>query len=109
MSSVVEVNDESFEQEVVQHSGLVLADFAAEWCNPCKRLAPIIHELAEEYAGKVKVCHVDVDSARQAAAKFGIMSVPTIILLKGGEENNRMTGLVPKQTLTDLLDSALAE
>jgi len=108
MASVVKVTDENFEQEVNQHSGVVLVDFSAEWCNPCKRLEPIIHELAEEYAEKVKVCHIDVDNARQAAGQFGIMSVPTIIVIKGGEEVDRTTGLVPKQTLTDLLDAALA-
>jgi len=99
MSKIVEINSDNFEQEVLKDPGLVLVDFAAEWCGPCKRLAPILHELAESYAGKAKVAHLDVDNAPDIAAQFGVMSVPTVLLFKKGQKISESVGLVPKESL----------
>lgn len=107
MAKAIEINDSNFDQEVSEYSGVVLLDFSAEWCGPCKRLAPTINELATEYEGKARIAHLDVDNARQTASKFGIMSVPTIIIFKNGDEVGRSIGLVPKQNLVDQLDAAL--
>ncbi len=99
MANVIEITSSNFEQEVLQDKGLVIVDFAAEWCGPCKRLSPIIHELAESYAGKAKVGHLDVDNAPDIAAQFGVMSVPTVLLFKGGQKVSETIGLVPKESL----------
>lgn len=108
MGSVVELDDNNFEAEVTQSKGVVLVDFGAEWCGPCQRLAPIIEEIATEYAGKAKVARVEIDNARKSATAFAIMSVPTVIVFKDGKEISRNVGLIPKQNLASLLDSALA-
>ena len=105
MSKIIEVTDQNFEEVVVKSDKPVLVDFAAEWCGPCKRLAPIIEELSEEYDGKVVVCHVDVDSAQETARKFQVMSVPTVMLFKNGEPVAQQIGLVPKGTLAEMMDS----
>lgn len=107
MSKVVDVNDNNFDSEVLKSNGPVLVDFAAEWCGPCKRLAPIIDELAGEFAGKVKVARLDVDESREAASKYNIMSVPTMIFFKGGKPVDQVIGLVPKKSLEDKLKSLL--
>ena len=99
MANVIEINSANFEQEVLQDKGLVLVDFAAEWCGPCKRLAPVIDELAKAYEGKAKVGHLDVDNAPDIAAQFGVMSVPTVLLFKGGKKIAETIGLVPKESL----------
>jgi thioredoxin len=105
MSKIIEVTDQNFEEVVVNSDKPVLVDFAAEWCGPCKRLAPIIEELADEYDGKVVVCHVDVDNAQDAARKFQVMSIPTVMLFKNGEPVQQQIGLVPKGTLAEMIDS----
>ncbi len=108
MGSVFELDDNNFELEVTQAKGVVLVDFAAEWCGPCQRLAPIVAEIAKDYAGKAKIARMDIDNARKTATTFGIMSVPTLIIFKDGKEISRNVGLIPKQNLASLLDSALA-
>ena len=107
MSKVVDLTDDNFDAEVLKSGSPVLVDFAAEWCGPCKRLAPIIDELAGEYAGKVKVARVDVDESRESASKYNIMSVPTMIFFKGGKPVDQVIGLVPKKSLEDKLKSLL--
>ena len=107
MENVLEINNANFEQEVLKDKGLVVVDFAAEWCGPCKRLAPVIAELAAAYTGKIKVCHVDVDNAPDIAAQFGIMSVPTILLFKGGKKVSESVGVVGKQKLEELIKANL--
>lgn len=107
MSSVIEVNDQNFETEVMQSEQPVLVDFSATWCGPCKKLDPIIHELAGEYDGKVKVVHVDVDGARSSATKFGVLSVPTILLVKDGQVKEQVIGLLSKSALEDKLNKVL--
>lgn len=107
MSDILHLTDENFETEVTQSEIPVLVDFSATWCGPCKKLEPIVAELATEYAGKVKVTHVDVDQARQAAMKYGVMSVPTVLYIKGGEVKDKQIGLVPKDKMVEKINALL--
>jgi thioredoxin 1 len=107
MSKVVEADDNSFESEVLQADGLVLVDFSAAWCAPCKKLEPIVHDLAGEYDGRMKVVHVDVDQAQSVAARFGVMSVPTLLLMREGVVKDQMIGLASKQALADRIDKVI--
>lgn len=107
--AIIEVNDNNFEQEITEYSGVALVDFAAEWCGPCQRMKPSIEELGTEYAGKAKVAHVDIDKSRSIAAKYGIMSIPCVIVFKNGKEVERSIGLVPKATLAGLIGTALED
>ena len=84
MSQVFEADDASFEAEVMASERPVLVDFSATWCGPCKKLEPIIHEIAGDYEGRLKVVKVDIDKARNTASKFGVMSVPTVLLIQSG-------------------------
>ena len=92
---VVHLSDASFDQEI--QSGFALIDFWAEWCGPCKALAPAIDEIAEIYEGKVKVCKVDVDSNQETAARFGIRGIPTVLLFKDGKQVDMLTGNDPQR------------
>ena len=107
MSQVLDVDDASFEAEVTQAKMPVLADFTAAWCGPCKKLAPLVEEIAGEYDGRLKVVKVDVDKARTVAAKFAVMSVPTLILFDGGKVKDQVTGLVPKRAIVDRVEKVL--
>lgn len=104
MSNVPEVDDTSFGKEVVQSKSPVMVDFFATWCGPCKFLSPVVEEIAKDYNGKLKVVKVDVDRAGESAMKFGIMSVPTVVLIKDGKEIGRSVGAVPKQSLVKELE-----
>ncbi|MCG3181685.1 MAG: Thioredoxin 1 [Phycisphaerae bacterium] len=104
---VVTFTDDNFEQEVMGSEAPVLVDFWAEWCMPCKMLAPTIEELAEEYAGKVKVGKLDTDNNRDVSGQFGITAIPTIILFKGGEVAQKFVGLTSKKDFQEALDSVL--
>ena len=108
MGSALAFDDNNFEAEVLQASEPVLVDFSAAWCGPCKQLTPIIDELAEEYAGKVKVGKVDIDQSQDTAGRFAIMSVPTVLLFKGGEKADQIVGLFPKSHYKTKLDGLLA-
>lgn len=102
-----EVTDATFEQEVLKHEGVVLVDFWAPWCAPCRRLAPIIDELAETYAGRAKILKCNVDENPVTPGKYGIQGIPTLLLFKDGELLDTMVGAAPKEVLTQKLDSAL--
>jgi thioredoxin 1 len=108
MSSLTQFTDANFDSEVLQSPVPVLVDFTATWCGPCKALAPIVEELAKDFAGKVKMGKLDIDHSRNVPTKYGIMAVPTIILFKGGREVEKITGLKPKSDLRKRLDALLA-
>ena len=107
MSDVVLATDQTFDSEVMQSEQPVLVDFSATWCGPCKRLEPIVHEIAGEYSGRLKVVKVDIDQAPTIASKFGVMSVPTVLLMQGGAVKDQVVGLVSKQHLTDKVDKVI--
>ena len=104
MSSVLHVNDDNFETDVLKSDVPVLVDFHATWCGPCKQLAPIVEELANEYAGKAKMAKIDIDEAPGVASSHGIMAVPTLILFKNGQEVEKLTGGRRKPELVQLLN-----
>jgi thioredoxin 1 len=103
----IEITDATFEQEVLKSDTPVLIDFWATWCGPCKMIAPIVEELANEFAGKLKVGKVDVDSNQQIAMQFGIRSIPTLLIFKGGRVVDQLVGAVPKNALVDKLNRHL--
>ncbi len=105
-ANVQHFTDANFQNEVLDASVPVLVDFWAEWCMPCRMLGPTIDALADRFAGKVKIGKMDVDSNRQAAAKFGITSIPTIIVFKGGEPFKKMVGLKSQEELAAVLTEA---
>jgi len=105
--NVVELSDANFATEVEQAKGVCLVDFWAEWCPPCRMVAPVVEEIAAEYAGKVKVGKVDCDPNRDTAAKFGITAIPTLVVFKDGEVAKRFTGVTSKDDLKAALDEAL--
>jgi thioredoxin 1 len=107
MSKAMEVTDSNFEAEVLQSSSAVLVDFWAPWCAPCRTLAPIIDAVAGEYVGRVKVVKLNVDDNQQTAAKFGVMSIPTLIIFKNGEEAERSVGFVSQRNLSEKLKAHL--
>jgi len=104
---VLELTDDNFQAEVMESDVPALVDFWAEWCMPCKMIAPTVEELAEEYAGRLKVGKVDTDSARDVAMKFGISAIPTLILFKNGEMVNKLVGLQQKADLKTAIDALM--
>lgn len=107
MAAIAEVSDDTFEQEVDKSTLLVLVDFSAEWCGPCKLLVPVLEEIAAEYEGKLRVIRVDVDNNRNSAARFGVLSVPTLLLMRDGEVKDQIVGNVPKRQLIDRINKLL--
>jgi thioredoxin 1 len=108
MSDLLRITDANFETEVVGSKMPVLVDFFADWCGPCRMLSPIVEELARDYAGRIKVGKVDVDQNQGIAEKFGIASIPTVILFKGGKNVEKVIGLETKAELRKRLDKLLA-
>lgn len=105
--SIINATDASFDTDVVNSDGLVLVDFWAAWCGPCKAIAPVLEELAEDYQGRVKIVKVDVDANPQSAARFGIRSIPTLFVFKNGERVETVVGGHPKSEFAALLDKHL--
>ena len=103
----VEITDANFEQEVIKSDIPVLIDFWAVWCGPCKLIAPTVEEIANDYQGKVKVGKLDVDNNQMVATKFGIRSIPTLLIFKGGKIVDQIVGAVPKSAIIQKLDAHL--
>ena len=97
----IQVDDATFQNEVINSATPVLVDFWAIWCGPCKMIAPVVEELAKEYDGKLKVTKMDVDANPRTAMQFGIRSIPTLLVFKGGQVVEQIVGAVPKRHLVD--------
>ena len=102
--NVIMLNEDNFRQEVLKSEMPVLVDFWAAWCGPCKMVGPIVEELANDYVGKAKVCKLNVDDCGRIAQSYGVMSIPTLILFKDGQEANRIVGFRPKAELSKMLE-----
>lgn len=107
MSKAIEITDANFE-EIINSDKPVLVDFWAEWCGPCKMIGPVVEELAGDYDGKAVIGKVNVDENPNVSAKFGIRSIPTLLVFKGGEVVDKQVGAVPKGVLSQKLDAQLA-
>jgi thioredoxin 1 len=106
-NSILHTSDVSFEQDVLKSDVPVLLDFWAEWCGPCKAIAPILDEIASEYGGRVKIAKLNIDENRQTPLKYGVRGIPTLILFKNGTPEAQQVGLVAKSKLAALLDQHL--
>ncbi|HJM74547.1 MAG TPA: thioredoxin [Dehalococcoidia bacterium] len=107
MSHPTDTTDTTFQTDVLDNDTPVLVDFWAPWCGPCRMVAPIVEELAEEYEGKVKFVKLNTDDNPQVAGKYGIRSIPTLLVFKGGEPVSQIVGFRPKSDLAKRLDEAL--
>ena len=99
MSAALEVNEANFKQEVLESTVPVLVDFWAPWCGPCRMVGPIVDEIAKDYAGKLKVVKINTDEAPGVAGSYNIMSIPTLMIFKGGERVDQIIGSQPKQAI----------
>jgi len=104
---VLHLKAEDFEKEVILSNIPVLVDFYADWCGPCKMMTPVLDEVADELAGQVQVCQLNVDEAQQIAASFNVMSIPNLIFFKGGEIADQMIGVMPKEQLLQKIKANL--
>ena len=105
--NLIEFTDDNFDTEVLKSNLPVLVDFWAEWCGPCKMIAPIVEEIAGDYAGKVKVGKVNVDFNNQVAMQYGIRGIPALLVFKGGSVANQIVGAVPKNNITQIPDEVI--
>ena len=106
--AIIEVSDSNFESEVVNSDVPVLVDFWAPWCGPCRAIAPMVEEISASYAGKIKVGKMNVDENQSTTMKFGIRSIPTLIMFKGGEAVDQIIGAVPKSEIEQVVEKSLA-
>jgi thioredoxin 1 len=104
MAESIAVTDDDFEEEVLNSSLPVLTDFWADWCGPCRQIAPILEEIATEYDGRLKVAKLEVDRNPEMATRYGIRGIPTMIIFKGGQPIESLTGFVPKEDLISVLE-----
>lgn len=105
--NIYDVTDESFETEVVQSDKLTLVDFWADWCGPCKMIAPTIEELAQQFDGQLKVCKLDVDNNQRTAQEFAVRSIPSLLFFKGGKVVDTVVGAVRKERLEEVVEAHL--
>ena len=108
MSQAMAVTDASFEVEVEQHDGLVVVDFWATWCGPCRMIAPVLDQLAKDFDGKVKIAKVDVDANQKSTMRFNVRSIPMLLFFKGGKVVDQIVGAVPRQTIEAKLKQHVA-
>ena len=107
MAGPIDVTDNTWEDEVLNSDLPILVDFWAEWCGPCKMIAPTVHDLAEEYTGKLNVAKVDIDNSPEIATKYGIRSIPALIFFRDGKPVDQVIGALPKGALKKKIDSVL--
>jgi thioredoxin 1 len=107
VTEILHVTDDTFEEEVLNSPEPVLVDYWANWCAPCKMIAPLLEEIAEEYAGKIKIAKLDIDQNRAVTERFKVRGIPTLMLFKGGEPEATKVGAVSKSQLTVFIDSNL--
>lgn len=102
--SVINLNGNNFEEEVMNSNKTVLIDFWASWCGPCKMMAPVVNELADELADSVKVCKINIDEEQNLAVKYNVMSIPTFVVIKNGKETGRSIGVQNKSELMNIIN-----
>ncbi len=105
--TVNHATDAEFENKVINADGLILVDFWAEWCGPCKQIAPVLDELSEEYAGKLSIVKIDIDENPEAPTTYGVRSIPTMILFQDGQATATKIGAAPKSQIKDWIDESL--
>lgn len=106
MSNVITLTDSNFQEEVLQATEPVLVDFWAAWCGPCKMIGPVVEELANDFVGKAKIAKLNVDEQGKLAQQYGVMSIPTLVLFKDGQEAGRVVGFRPKAELAKFIQEA---
>jgi thioredoxin 1 len=105
--AMMHVTQENFKSDVLESEKPVLVDFWATWCGPCRMIAPIVEQLSNEYDGRAKVAKLDVDECPDLARQYGVMSIPTLVVIKGGEVASKVVGAMPKPRIAEMLENAL--